>query len=286
MARARRIVSIVLVFLSAAAARGQTSAPGDKAEALWEAARKGDATTVKKLLDEGVDVNTKYRYGATALSYACDRGNLEVVKVLLAHGADVNVEDTFYHATPLTWAASPAMGRKPQHAEIVGLLLDHGAKGKEDALKDAVSAADLAMTKIILEHGGFPPDTLSDALESAKKDAHQDIVALLEQAGAKPYPEFKMDESQLERYAGTYRGTTGAIPAFLPSELVLKVAGGRLTGGPPKEPFTLVARDATTFRIVGWPGATVVFRLGGDKATAVTLSGGGNTATYTRAEGK
>jgi hypothetical protein len=280
MARAQRIVSIVLVFLSAAAARGQSSAPGDKADALWEAARKGDATTVKKLLDEGVDVNTKYRYGATALSYACDRGNLEVVKVLLAHGADVNVEDTFYHATPLTWAASPAMGRKPQHAEIVGLLLDHGAKGKEDALMEAVSAPDVAMTKIILEHGGFPPDTLSNALEAAKKDEHQDIAALLEQAGAKPYPEFKM-----ERYAGTYRGT-GATPAFLPGQLVLTLKGGRLIGGPPGQPFTPVARDATTFRIIEWPGATLTFHLEQGKATDVTLSAGGSTATYVRGENK
>jgi ankyrin repeat protein len=285
MARARRIVSIVLVVLGAAVACGQSSAPSDKAEALWEAARKGDATTVEKLLDEGVDVNTKYRYGATALSYACDRGHVEVVKVLLAHGADVNVEDTFYHATPLSWAASPAMGRKPQHAEIVGLLLDHGAKGKEDVLMEAVSAPDVAMTKIILQHGGLPPNTLSDALESAKKDAHQDIVVLLEQAGAKPYPEFKIDESQLGRYAGTYRGT-GATPAFMPAELVLAVKNGHLIGGPSGQQFTLAARDATTFRIVDRPGATLTFRLEQDKVTAVTLSAGGNTGTYARVEGK
>ena len=285
MARAQRIVSTVLVFLSAATAPGQSSPSGDKAEALWEAARKGDATTVEKLLDEGVDVNTKYRYGATALSYACDRGNIEVVKVLLAHGADVNVEDTFYHATPLNWAASPAMGRKPQHAEIVGLLLDHGAKGKEDALIEAVSASDVPMTRIILQHGGLPANTLSDALESAKKDAHQDIVVLLEQAGAKPYPEFKMDESQLERYAGTYRGT-GTTPAFLPAELVLAVKGGRLIGGPPQQQFTTVPRDATTFRIIGEPGVTLTFRLEQGKVTGVTLSAGANTATYARVEGK
>jgi hypothetical protein len=285
MAHGQRIVSAVLVFLSAAAAPGQSSAPGDKAEALWEAARKGDATTVEKLLNEGVDVNTKYRYGATALSYACDRGNLEVVKVLLAHGADVNVEDTFYHATPLNWAVSPAMGRKPQHAEIVGLLLDHGAKGKEDALMEAVSASDVAMTKIILQHGGLPPNTLSDMLELAKKDAHQDIVALLEQAGAKPYPEFKMDESQLEGYAGKYRGT-GATPASLPGELVLAVKDGRLIGGPPERQFTLAPRDATTFRIIERPGATLTFRLEQGKVTGVTLSGGGNTATYAKVEAK
>ena len=82
----------------------------DRAEALAEAARKGDAAAVKKLLDEGVDVNTKFRYGATALSYACDRGHLDVVKLLLDRGADVNVRDTFYSATPLTWAVSPAQG--------------------------------------------------------------------------------------------------------------------------------------------------------------------------------
>ncbi len=32
--------------------------PLTKAEQLQEAARKGDAATVKKLLDEGLDVNT------------------------------------------------------------------------------------------------------------------------------------------------------------------------------------------------------------------------------------
>jgi len=285
MARAQQfIVSTFLVFLSSTAALGQLSAPDDKADAMWEAARKGDAATVKKLLDEGVDVNTKYRYGATALSYACDRGNFDVVKVLLEHGADVNVEDTFYHATPLDWAASPAMGRKPQHAEIVGLLLAHGAKGKEGALMAAVSATDAAMTKVILVHGGLPTDTLSDALESAKKDGHQDIVALLEQAGAKPPVEFKMDESQLGRYAGTYRGASGATATSMPGELVFTVEGGRLTDA--TRHLTLLARDATTFRILGWQGVTLTFRLDEGRVSGATLIGDGNTATYTRVEGK
>src|SRR5439155_24934472 len=115
-----------------------------------EAARGGDVAAVRKLLDEGVDVNTKYRYDRTALSFACDRGHLDVVKLLLDRGADVNIEDTFYHATPLTWAVSPALGRKPQHAEIVGLLLKRGAKRKDGALMGAVAAKDLEMTKTVL----------------------------------------------------------------------------------------------------------------------------------------
>ena len=49
----------------------------DKAEALAAAARKGDAAAVTKLLEDGVDVNTKFRYGTTALSFAADHGHLE-----------------------------------------------------------------------------------------------------------------------------------------------------------------------------------------------------------------
>ena len=179
-------VGAMLVLLSAVTGFAQSSAPSDKADALAEAARKGDAAIVKKLLDEGVDVNTKYRYGATALSYASDRGHLDVVKLLIDRGADVNVKDTFYNATPLTWAVSPAMGRKPQHPEVVRLLLQHGAQGKEQALMGAIAAPDAATTKVILEVGGLSPGTLSDALASATRGKHPDIVALLETAGAKP----------------------------------------------------------------------------------------------------
>ena len=285
VATPRVSVGAALVLLGAlgalgvTTARGQSAAVPDKAEALAEAARKGDAASVKKLLDEGVDVNTKYRYERTALSFACDRGNVEVVRLLLERGADVNVKDTFYGATPLTWASGPAMGRKPQHAEIVGLLLEHGAKGKEDALLEAVSAPDAAMTKVILDSGGLPAGTLSDALEAAAKDKHQDIVALLEQAGAKPRPEFKMDAAVLARYAGTYRSAAG-------NDLVFRVVDGRLAGGPAAQPFTLVARDATTFAVSGMPGLTVVFRLDQDKPASLAIGRGGETTVYTRVEGK
>jgi ankyrin repeat protein len=280
MTRAQQVVlSAMLLVCGAAAALGQSSGPSDKADALWEAARKGDAPAVKKLLDEGVDVNTKFRYGATALSYACDRGNLEVVKILLERGADVNVKDKFYGATPLTWAASPATARTPQHPEIVKLLLEHGAQGKESALLAAVSESDAATTKVVLEHGGLSPAVLTDALESARKDGHQDFVALLEQAGAKPFVELKMDAAELARYAGTYRDAGGA-------EQVLTVAGGRLALDLGGQRLTWVARDETTFVNLGSPGITMTFRLEQGKAVALTLVRGPTATAYTRIEDK
>ena len=237
---------------------------------------------MKKLLDEGVDVNTKYRYNATALSYACDRGHLDVVKLLIDRGADVNVKDTFYNATPLTWAVNPAMGRKPQHTEVVKLLLQHGAEGKDWALMGAIAAPDVAMTKAILEVGGLPSGALSDALESATRGKHQDIVALLETAGAKPRVEFKMDPAQLTRYAGTYRGT-GQV-AQVP--LIVTTTDGRLLATLGGQRLTLVARDQTTFGVSEQPGTIVTFRVEQDKAVAITLTAMGSSITFTRAEEK
>lgn len=85
-------VAIFAVTTSARAADGP--------DELWTAARKGDAATVKRLLEAGVDVNAKTPYGATALSFAAEKGHVEIVKLLIAAKADVDVKDTFYSATP------------------------------------------------------------------------------------------------------------------------------------------------------------------------------------------
>ena len=280
MVHTRRIlVSAMLLILSASAGLAQSTPPGEKADALADAARKGDAAAVKKLLDEGVDVNTKYRYGATALSYACDRGHLDVVTLLLDRGADVNVKDSFYGATPLSWAVTPAMGRKPQHPDIVRLLLQHGAQGKEQALIGAISAPDAATTRVILDVGGLSPDTLSDALESATQRKHQDIVAMLERAGAKPRVEFKLDPAQLARFAGTYHGTSNMAP----TDMAVTTAGGRLVATLGGQRLTFVARDQTTFGVAEQPGTIVTFRVEPDKPIAMTLTTRGNAITFTRA---
>ena len=253
-----------------------TAQLADKAEALGAAVRSGDAAAVRKLLAEGVDVNTKFRYDRTPLSFACDRGHLEVVKLLLENGAEVNVKDTFYGATPLAWASSPAMARKPQHAEIVGLLLKRGATGKEGALFAAIRAPDVPMAKVVLEQGGLTPETLSDAHEAAAKSP--EFVRLLEGAGARPHPTVTLSEAELLRFAGSYSDGT--------RELSFAVKDGRLQGGPAGQVMTLAAKDQTSFRIPGRTGLSVAFTLDGDKAGAATVQDGGSTTVFKRVEGK
>jgi ankyrin repeat protein len=254
-----------------------------KAEQFQDAARKGDAVTVKKLLDEGVDVNTKFRYNATALFYAADHAHVDVVKVLLERGADMNVKDTFYGFTPLMLATSPAQKRKPEHSEIAKLLIAKGAPGKDAVLPIAIQSDNMPVVSAILESGGIPAGALSEALESARAANKTEAVALLEKAGAKPFEDFKIDPALLAKYPGTYKSPAG-------TDFTVVAAGPRLTLGqataPPGQRLTLVATAEKAFKAIGAP-ISLTFQVDGDKVTGFSLvQGAAPPATFTRVEGK
>ncbi|HEX6464983.1 MAG TPA: ankyrin repeat domain-containing protein [Vicinamibacterales bacterium] len=252
-----------------------------KTEQLQDAARKGDATAVKQLLDSGVDVNTKFRYNATALFFACDAGNVDVVKVLLDHGADMNLKDTFYGFTPLMLAVSPARKKTPAHTEIAKLLIAKGAAGKEDALLAAIDDGDAGLVTAVLDSGGVSPAKMTDALESAKTAKKPEIVAMLEEAGAKPPEEYKIDAALLVKYAGIYRGPR--------EDVEIAIDGTGLTigflGAPVTERGHLVAKDNASFRGVGMNGMSFVFQMTGDKVTGFQMvPPQGSPTAYTRVE--
>jgi ankyrin repeat protein len=135
----------------------------DQVEALWAATKAGDVATVKQLLEEGVDVNARNRYNATALFFACDRGHTEVARVLIEHGADVNAKDNFYNATPLTWAVFN------DRLETIRLLLEKGAQGLGFVLNQAVNTSNLELLNLALEAGKPTAEELQGALELAEK---------------------------------------------------------------------------------------------------------------------
>jgi outer membrane protein assembly factor BamB len=99
----------------------------DPGEELREAARRGDLPKAQALLDSGVPVDAKNRYGATALFFAADKGDVGMVSFLLERGASIDVTDSFYGMTPL----ARAVDRKHEEAALT-LLRPVVAGGKLD----------------------------------------------------------------------------------------------------------------------------------------------------------
>jgi hypothetical protein len=66
--------------------------------------------------------------------------------------------------------------------------------------------------------------------------------------------------------------------------LVITVNAGRLIGDVPGQHLLFVARDATTFGVIGAPGAVLSVRLEGDKVTSIGFPS--NAVTWTRVEGR
>ncbi|MCF4969743.1 ankyrin repeat domain-containing protein [Nostoc sp. CMAA1605] len=87
------------------------------------AAEKGDVEKIKKLLDKGIDPNSRKMINSpTPIYYAAAQGHREIVEILIRYGADVNLgieeNDTF---NPLLAATIN------QHQDVIETLIQHGA---------------------------------------------------------------------------------------------------------------------------------------------------------------
>ena len=89
--------------------------------ALTSAAERGDASVVRLLLEKGADIESKDRYGNTALILTAHEGHEAVVWLLLEKGADINTKDQ-YGRTALYFAETH------RDKTIAWLLRDAGAK--------------------------------------------------------------------------------------------------------------------------------------------------------------
>lgn len=237
--------------------QAQTNPKQELNDQLYEAVRKGDAAAVTALLDKGADVNAKFRYGTTALFKAAERGNAEVTKVLLDRGAEVNVKDTFYQATPLSWAL------QNDHYNVVTLLLQKGADGAEDVLMSGVRANKEDVVKMALDTGKIKPADLTAALAASMNANTTAITDMLKKAGA--VPPVEIDAATLQSYAGKYKGDQGPEVTVVVKDGKVSVAGF----GP--QPLLLMALDKTTFRPVAFAGATLTFTVEDGKVVSMTL---------------
>ena len=86
---------------------------------LLTAVEVGNTQTVRRLIDEGADINvqSKLHFPHTALTTACRRGHLEMVDLLIKAGANLELGEP----TPMMFASFEG------HENLVTLLLKQGA---------------------------------------------------------------------------------------------------------------------------------------------------------------
>ncbi|CAD6241270.1 GSCOCG00002603001-RA-CDS [Cotesia congregata] len=87
---------------------------------LHEAVIKNEPETVKKVLEETVDVNSRNNYGRAPIHWAASRGNTEIIELLMKADCDIEAKDKF-GMRPLHMAAWYG------HLDAVKLLVDAGA---------------------------------------------------------------------------------------------------------------------------------------------------------------
>lgn len=101
---------------------GYQLASTDLGENLIRAAQSGNRELVEDLLNSGVDVDYRDRFGYTALGYAAMNGNgdIEMARLLLGAGADPNIPGKEIY-TPLVFA------RTNNNNAMIELLTSYGA---------------------------------------------------------------------------------------------------------------------------------------------------------------
>jgi ankyrin repeat protein len=217
--RAALFICALMISMTMAQAQGNRDA------GLIDAARRGDAAALRKLIGEGASVQARDGRGATALLAATHGNHVEAARLLIAAGADVNARDNI-EDTPFLYAG--AEGRNEilkmtlaagadlkstnryggtalipaahhGHPETVKILLatkidkDHVNKLGWTALLEAVILGDGGKThteivRLLAEAGANPNIADRDGvtpLAHAKKRGYRAMIAILEKVGAK-----------------------------------------------------------------------------------------------------
>jgi ankyrin repeat protein len=148
----RKLIPLLCAGLLVAA--GGTYAPEAP---VADAAMRGDAEQVRRLVTQGADVNAAQGDGMTALHWAADHGDAGMVEFLLQQGADVGAATRLAQYTPLHLAARRGAG------QAVEALLRHGADatavtstGDVTALHFAAAGEDATAVRALLRAGADP----------------------------------------------------------------------------------------------------------------------------------
>ena len=91
---------------------------------LINAADNRDTKTVRKMLEQGADPNSRNNYGETALMEACQYGEPEMIQMLLDAKADPNVQSRDGYTALMEAACSNPRGNR----DVITALITAGAE--------------------------------------------------------------------------------------------------------------------------------------------------------------
>ena len=154
---------------------------------LIEAARQADTAAVRALLQDGVDANSRYGDGSTALHWAAHRDAIDLIVTLLQAGANPDSGDD-HGVTPLSLASLNGNMR------TVEILLDAGADPNaartngETPLMTAAQVGSVAVVRRLLAAGANPNATEATLAQTALMlgvaENHATVARVLLEAGA------------------------------------------------------------------------------------------------------
>jgi ankyrin repeat protein len=170
----------------------RSSAPRAQAtSSLEQAISMAHADTIKSLIAQGEDINTRNIRGHAPIHLATVKGNSDVVQLLLENGADVNVVGTDSGCTSLHYATS--LG----HVDLCELLIRYGADTDaqtaklETPLHLAIAKGHREVVAILLKYrarldirdkNGMLP------LQQAENIKNMEIVTLIKQHLSEAWP--------------------------------------------------------------------------------------------------
>ena len=192
-------ITLALLMLAAGVYLIPLGDNGKLAQALHDAARRGDVEAVRELLDRGADANAPGEFGAVPLHGAAANGHVAVTAILLAAGADPDAPLPANGYTPLYWAIEnghleaaravfATMGRalelEEQHLDavtglsasgpafvyiIIEALAEGGVKVglPRTVATELASQACLGAAKMVLETGKAPAQLKDDVTTPA-----------------------------------------------------------------------------------------------------------------------
>ena len=161
-------------------------------EQLLQATQRGDKEAVRKLLQEGADINVRDAQGRTSVMIATYQHNTDMVRALLQAGADVNIRDNnkenpLLHAGAQGWLDILRLAIEA-HADtrltnrFGGIsIIPASERGHVEVVRELLTRTDINVNHV----NNLGWTALLEAIILSNGDkAHQQIVQLLVDHGA------------------------------------------------------------------------------------------------------